>query len=309
MTWRFRRRAAPVPAPRVAPFSATGELPDVARVALWVHWEPDGQVSGADLALLQHVRELGFAVVAVGNRDDGGSERFAASLARSADVVVQRPNVGYDFAAFRDGLLWLRSRLGSDSTLLMLNNSCYGPFGSLEPLLGRADPGRADVWTATSSQELQPHLQSFLTLVHPAALAHEGFWRHWQQMDPPVDKMDVVRTCEIPLAGALRALGLRAEAVVPYEALAARALADLGRLGTDARHPSYTRVASRLHGGVPLNPSHHLWRWLPDAGVPLVKKDLLRVNPPGLPDVPHWQEHLPSADVTPLVAADLAARR
>ena len=119
--------------------------------------------------------------------------------------------------------------------------------------------------------------------------------------------MDVVRSCELPLGARLRRAGLRTAALVPYEDLAARAHADLGRLGPDVGSAEYARVVRALERGEPLNPTHHLWRWLGSAGLPLVKKDLLRVNPPGLPDVARWRDHLPESDVSEPVAADLSA--
>lgn len=257
-------------------------------IVLWVHWQADGRVSAADLHLLRSLQAQGHCIVAVGNRDDQGSGAFAASLHGVAATVLQRQNVGYDFAAFRDGLLWLRHRLPDAARVIVMNNSTYGPWGNLSSLLASADPRHADVWAVTESLELQRHLQSYLLVLHPAALRNAGFWRHWERVRPPVRKMDVVARCEIPLAATLAQAGLRTAALLPYAELSQRAL-DTPLSGASAADGTYAKVFTRLLRDEPLNPTHHLWRWLVEAGVPLVKKDLLRVNPPALPDVAAWE--------------------
>lgn len=287
--------------------SEVGSLPETTKVALWVHWERTGAVSDADLLLLQHLNALGYSVVAVGNRDDGEDDAFTRRLAEVADVVLQRRNLGYDFAGFRDGLLWLRGRLAPGTTLLMVNNSMYGPFGSLEPLLQEANPQQGDVWALTGSLEIEPHVQSYFMVLHPRALMNEGFWSHWAGVRPPKEKMRVVHECEVPLALKLHNQGLRVRALRPHHDLARRALERLVLIEDHRDDPAYTKVVRALRRGAPLNPTHHLWRWVLDSGVPLVKKDLLRVNPPGLPDVADWMTLVGGDErVRAAVGADLA---
>jgi Rhamnan synthesis protein F len=308
-TPRLRRRASgTVRAPEL--LDVRGTVPPASPVALYVHWDPSGEVSAPDLAQLRHLRALGRAVVVVGNRDDGGSGAFADSLDGVADVVLQRHNVGYDFAGFRDGLLWLRPALAPDRSLLVMNNSTYGPFGSLAPLLAAATADRGDVWAVTGSLEVEPHVQTYLMLFHPRALASEGFWLHWAGVRPPREKMRVVYQCEVPLAVRLHNQGLRVRALRPYHDLARHALGRLELLGEHVADPAYVRVVSALRRGAPLNPTHHLWRWLVDSGVPLAKKDMLRLNPPGLPDVESWESVVDEADgLRELVADDVARHR
>lgn len=283
----------------------SGPLPSRERVVLWAHWDATGRFSAADQYQLAALRDAGYGVVVVTNRDHGADARLPATLAGVADVVLQRRNVGYDFGAWRSGLAWLRRRRRPSSSVLLMNNSMYGPFGSLTPLLQAADAGGADVWSATSSAEVVTHLQSWFLLFHPDALAVDALWRHWRALTPPVEKLDVVLTCEVPLAARLEAMGLRARAVVPYDDLARTAQRDLQRLGSDVDDPAYRFVSDALSEGRPLNPTHHLWRWLLPSDVPFVKKDLLRANPPGLPDVRRWREALPRGPLSELVAQDL----
>src|SRR5262245_191899 len=136
------------------------------------------------MVLLNHLTTLGFAVVAVGNRDDGTSAEFQNSLSSVASIVLQRPNRGYDFGGYREGLLSLRSRLPINSTIMLLNNSMYGPFKSLQPIFQAMPPEIGDAWGMTSSLEIQPHVQSYFWLFHPAALHTHGFWHHCENLVP-----------------------------------------------------------------------------------------------------------------------------
>jgi lipopolysaccharide biosynthesis protein len=263
-------------------------------------------VGGPDLVLLRHLRDLGFAVVAVGNRDDGQSSVFSRALAGVADIILQRPNHGYDFGAFRIGLLWLRERLSRNSQVLLINNSTYGPFGSLAPILRAADPVLGDAWGLTSSEHICHHIQSYFWLFHPAALRSSRFWELWESLIPVDDHWQTVVRNELPLAPSLLARGVRVRAVIPFRELANLVLNDIGRIGIYVDDPVYASIIANLKERLVCdNPTVQLWRWLLPAGSPLVKKELIRQKRIKMPDVPTWRSILPQCHLADLIADDL----
>jgi hypothetical protein len=287
--------------------SSSGSIKDATRVAIWVHWEPQGKVSEADLFLLRHLRQLGNSIVAVGNRDDQGSPEFEKALEGIADVVLQRPNRGYDFGGYRDGLLWAWPFLQSTRRLIILNNSFYGPFGSLGPALTAADPTLADIWGLTGSAQIRRHIQSFFLIFHQRALQRQGFWEFWNSLEPLDSRKGAVLRCEVPFMASMLRMGLRVRAVIPYEELTAIASSTFGVVRRHAQ--GYREIAWLLRQNHPMNPTHQLWRWLLFCGVPIVKKELLRRNPAHIPDVDDWTSLVPASKIVPLVEEDLRAYR
>jgi len=273
--------------PRAGPFlvsriSGTDPLATSNRIAIYAHFDPDGRVQDYHLEMLRALATAGFRTTLVSNAEglDRASAVRAAPLVR--EILVRR-NIGYDFGAWRDALLYLGDRKHV-AQLLLCNDSVYGPFASLAPLLRRADPALADVWGMTEGRNHGPHLQSYWLLFHRAALRDPAFARFWQRLPYIDDKFAVVEAGELSLSRCLRASGLRLQALFPYdEAMTSfRCTAD----PTDATTAGMLRALDR---GRPMNPTHHFWRVLvSELGCPFIKRELLTLNPARLSDIADW---------------------
>ncbi|MBN8902558.1 MAG: hypothetical protein BGO51_09330 [Rhodospirillales bacterium 69-11] len=277
----------------IAPVVHAGDVPIGPRAAIYAHHDPDGAVRPYVHHAVSALTRAGYAVVFVSNGPL--TQAAVAALRPHTARIVTRPNRGWDFAAWRDGLATLGppERL---SALILTNDSVYGPLRPLPPLLA-ALPA-ADVVGMTDSEDLGWHLQSWFLWFGPAALRHPAFAGFWRGVRDLGHKDAVIRLYEVGLSRCLRAAGLRCTALAPTAAVEAAART---RGWTPPDRPS----------GWPSNPAHDFWAPLVlDCGVPFLKRDLLAGRA---------HRHVPDAAWRNVVAAtgydaaliedDLAAQR
>lgn len=263
------------------------------KVCVFVFFDAEGIVRGHTLRYLDALVDEGFSIVFVSNaRVHPGS--LAHLVSRCARILV-RDNRGYDFGAYRDGVLSLDLNSQSISTLLLANDSVYGPMSSLSDIFDRIDFAEADVWGVTDSWQVGYHLQSYLLAFGPEALANAGFADFWRGVRNVRSKWAVVRYYEIGLSRAMQLSGLRCAAVLDYEMLVRRARAILQANETAAKHSvealrivSAERVLRAAAQRCAMNPVIDMWLILADAGSPFVKRELLRDDPTSLPDLAAW---------------------
>ena len=273
------------------------------HVALFVHFDGAGRVVPAARDFIARLASLDLSVVFVTN--SGAIEDEAKDfLKQYCSAILIRRNIGYDFGAWRDALDTLGLPRRETRTIYMVNDSVYGPFSDLQPLLDAVDFDRADIWGATESWQHRYHLQSFFLVCGEAAIRSEAWRRFWRSVRPTPCKDWIIRHCEIGFTGALAAGGVRCAAIFPSAALLderevgrleSLVYEDSAHLGRNARLHAEAKHAKRilLHGGRDnnqLNPSVDLWRQLLQAGYPFLKRELLLRNPSKVTDIFEWEE-------------------
>jgi Rhamnan synthesis protein F len=164
------------------------------RVAVFVVFQPRG-LAGSILLTLRHLRSNGYSVLVVSNGPLRLEDR--ATLCEHASVVLERPNVGYDFGAYRDGIRHLWS-LGHDmSRLILMNDSTWFPLRSNDDSLARMEALGADlVGHVFKSEEkrkgLHDHLESHLLMVSRDFLQSDDFRRFWSRYPMSNDRTTTI---------------------------------------------------------------------------------------------------------------------
>lgn len=264
------------------------------KAAVFCHFDRHGQVHGYVVQYLRSLVEAGFRITFVTNAGKLTPDARAA-VRPLVERVLIRDNVGYDFGAYKEGVLSIADRHAL-SCLVLANDSVYGPLTPLAPLLARMEPGKADIWGLTDSYEYRYHLQSYFVLFHRAALANEAFERHWQRMPYVDNRAWLIHRGEVALTQRLMASGLRPAALIPTDELLAAFRDILERTKALSRDDVEARaylgnVRAASDAGVPLNPTHFFYELLVrQFGFPFLKRDLLEKNPAGVPGVTRWRE-------------------
>ena len=289
-----------------------GRQPELGpRVALFCHFDRRGEIRPHTRRYIEALCAEGFSVVLVSNSGHLAAPSRAWAEERVARIILRR-NIGYDFAAWRDGLLRLGLPTAETELLVIANDSVYGPFGPLGPLLSRMDFGAADAWGMTETWQIRYHLQSYFVAFGRRAMTSDAFGAFWRGVRDVRSKWWVVRTYEVGLTQALLAAGLRCRALWEYEDLIASARRHLALeaveedgspAGGDPFHQAtlknYARVVRGATRRVAMNPTSDLWLLLLAAEFPFIKRELLRENPGRVPDVAAWRAglaHAPEAD-------------
>lgn len=263
------------------------------KAAIYVHFDRTGRVHEYVFHAVRSLKDLGFRVYFVSNAPNLAASARKQLLPLCARVLRRR-NVGHDFGAYRDVLLdILPLQL---ETVLLMNDSVYGPLSPLDKVLQDAKPEKADVWGLTDSWDMRYHLQTYFILFHAQALQNDSFVRYWQELPYVNHREWVVKFGEVGLTQKLLRGGLRCRALFPYEELTRKFLGGARTCEQAAplshAHLSFSaHMAEAIEGGGPLNPTHHFWDLLiQELGFPFVKRDLLQRNPIRVPTVARWRE-------------------
>lgn len=175
------------------------------------------------LVSCRHLNKCGYGVLLVSNGRLGSD--FIAKALRHCVLVMERPNVGYDFGAYRDGIHYLE-RLGiCPHALIIMNDSVLYPVFKDDAMLAWMETDPADVTGAVMVRERSrriirpkpPVLGSFFIRFGQKACAHPRLVEFWRDYRLTNKKIFVVRNGEHGLSNAIREAGLSMDAASTWE--------------------------------------------------------------------------------------------
>jgi len=259
------------------------KAPPDPRAIVFAHFDRHGGCDPHVVQALRRYRRCCDRLVFVSN---GGPRRPPAEVAALVDDYLSRPNVGYDFCAWRDGLATLRRDAFAE--VICVNDSVYGPLADLGPVLSSPRIQDADLWgMVVSEQPVRPgsrplrHVQTWFFAMRQSLLESDLFERFWAGVVPQATKREVIHHYEVGLSHAVEQAGMRVAGI--YDA----GLQPRVRLAELLPHvslfePRRSWRVLRKGRRMPHNPSELVWWRLLEAGVPYVKVGLFRVNHYGL---------------------------
>ena len=212
-------RLSPPRSPVQAVFSWPEQQPTLGpRVAVFVHFDSRGNVRPYVLGYLEALRAAGVSVVFASNSDKLKPEAIESIKPFCAGILVRR-NVGYDFAAMREGLSHFGLPRANTEMLIIANDSVYGPLHPLNEMLDRIDFAEADFWGATESWQSRYHLQSYFLVAGPRLLAHPAWSSFWQSVVAVPNKRWVITRYEVGITQWMIRHGMRCAAMFRYHDL------------------------------------------------------------------------------------------
>lgn len=269
-------------------------------LALFAMHEPRGRLTAYRRQLLDALCEAGFDIAII-NSSEQRSEAFQAECAEIAAYTVIRRSAGRDFASWIVAHWELRDVIPTYDHILWINDSVFGPFRSLPKLCSELIAADADAVGLTDSWEHSYHLQSYFVLFKTQALLGSPLRRFIQDYSFPDNKQEIIEMGELGLTQAMTDAGLCVKAHYPYSAVAGEWLrsyvdraaqyTELARYAREDGHATYAlqwlaNVAGYVQELRPVNPTHFFWDTLiSDFGFPFVKKELVALNPAGVPNI------------------------
>lgn len=272
-----------------------GERPAGPKHAVYVHFDRWGVVHDFVHHALRELVDNGYSITFVSNAPKLEDKQIRPLLPLVREVVHRR-NAGYDFAAYRDGILRLPDR-DRIERLILVNDSTYGPLFPLSETLQAAEAMEVDAFGITDSWEHGYHLQSYFVLFFPNALRSVAFNKFWSRFPNVSDKGWLIRNGEIRMSSVLAREKLKLGALCPYWDVSRKLLEqiedmDLGKKSTlsPAEVMYFTHIKNLIILGRPSNPSHYYWDALiRDWKCPFLKRELLQINPVGIPRPWQWE--------------------
>ena len=224
-----------------------GALPLTDKVALLLVFAPKGLAESV-LLTCAHLRARGYAPLVVSNAPltEADRDRLRPLVWR----IVERPNFGYDFGGYRDGLRMLWHWGVAPQRLLILNDSIWFPLDPDEDLIARLESANADIaGTILREKGDIRFLESYCYLIGGAAFASPAFRRYWDGLRLTGNKYKVIRRCERGHSMAMAAAGLSIVPAYPRQGfldrLAAQDDAFLRRMLTHAAYTEARDTAER----------------------------------------------------------------
>jgi hypothetical protein len=183
-----------------------GALALAPKVALVLCWQPRG-LAPSFLDMLDHLVTCGYAPFVVSNAPLSSADR--QSLHPRIWRAVERPNFGYDFGGYRDGLFLLRRWGIRPDRLVILNDSIWFPLWPDDQTLQRAEAAPFDVTgTILRQRDAIAFLESYFFSIRGLVLDHPGFRAFWEGLRLTSNKYKVIRRGERGFGLALKAAGI-----------------------------------------------------------------------------------------------------
>jgi Rhamnan synthesis protein F len=184
------------------------------KVAVVLVYQPRG-IPASMLSTLRHLVEQGYAPLVISNAQLSAKDWGAIS-----PVVwraVERPNFGYDFGGYRDGILLLRSWGVRPDRLILMNDSIWMPLRPGSTLLARLEAVAADIVGGVQHPDRTRkrtktvsagYIESYLYLINRTAWDHPAFAGYWQSYRVSSNKLNAVYRGERGFSRRMAAAGL-----------------------------------------------------------------------------------------------------
>ncbi len=167
------------------------------KVAIFLIYQPT-KISSSTFATLRWLGANGYAPLIISNAPILISDRN--KLKELAWRIFERPNFGYDFGGYRDGVLLLRSWGILPQRLLILNDSVWMPTRIDSSLISRLESLKVDIAGGIMQPELRrnmqrtrrAYLESYLYLINSSGFSTPTFFSFWQKYPASSKKRNAV---------------------------------------------------------------------------------------------------------------------
>jgi hypothetical protein len=169
--------------------------PGCQKLCLFSHWDKQGIIDEYVLYYLARIADQGFSIDLVSTSSHLEPESLEKAL-RICDRVVLRRNIGLDFASWVD-LVRQPSTFQDCESLLLANDSVFGPFHDLGPIFDRIRADESSVWGLTENYDITRHLQSYFLVIPREILRSRSFRSFWRTVVPLASKSRIVKRYEV----------------------------------------------------------------------------------------------------------------
>lgn len=194
------------------------------RLLLYVHFNKYNRVSSHVYYQLTQMRPLFSKVVFISNSQVSEHDYQKLVDLHLMDNFIQRENVGFDFAAWRDGM----THVGFDDittydVVTIMNDTCFGPLWDIKDYyLNYEANDQVDFWGLTNNrrtkksrqtQGFPEHIQSYFITFKKPVIASLAFRNFWENVKNHTDVQEVINDYETKVTTTFLAAGFRYQTV------------------------------------------------------------------------------------------------
>jgi len=217
------------------------------RILLYIHYNKFDEVSEHVLYQLEQIKPLFSRVILISN------SRLEKNYMRKLEMIgiteiIQRANIGFDFAAWRDGMEYVGfDHLEKYDSVTLMNDTCIGPLWPLEPYFRSFESAiDCDFWGMTNFKKtkyFREHVQSYFVSYSREVVSSKVFKSFWMNVKSYDNVRQVIDNYETKFTSELKRTGFNYQVVFNT----------LGEKSDDMLHPdfSYYRPFDILNHRVP----------------------------------------------------------
>lgn len=242
------------------------------KVAILLIYQPNG-LCASTLRTIRYLTKKDYCTMIVAN--GGISDADLAELEQVAWKVIVRPNYGYDFGGYRDGILSLFAAGIMPEKLMILNDSVWFPIDEGELIVSYIEASELDLGGTIVHRRPRKLpfgrsttcvIESYFFLFNRKAVNSAAFRKFWVKYRVSSNKYNAVHRGERRVADAMLAAGLSADGVFSAESFLAKiAVCDADFLRKTLMYSSHTRKAYQAESAILLETCDGSDQWRLDA--------------------------------------------
>jgi hypothetical protein len=200
-----------------------GDIAASQNMVVYLIYQPNGFHASLDLTL-EHFNEKGLSTIVVCNHALSDEQR--AQLKPKVHLVIERPNIGYDFGGYRDGILTVFKVAPMIENLFVVNDSVWFPLSRNCTLIETALSAPADAYgvflNTRTHRDAHLHIQSYFYRFNVNVVRTRAFRRMWKKMSLYQNRADVISQLEVKTTGNILEMGFEIDALYkPQDIVAA----------------------------------------------------------------------------------------
>ena len=227
------------------------------KVAIFSHFDAHNEIKPYVVYYLKELSKI--ADILFISTAEGLEESSLETISPYCKDIIVKKNYGYDFGSWKTGLNYLGDTIDMYKTLILCNDSAFGPLVPLENIFQQMNG--YDLWTMSDNMEISYHLQSYFMVYSKKAFNATVFKHFWNNFKIYRDKQTLIEHNEIGYSQQLINSGLK-----------------YGAYYSVKEHQNYVNVLQYYWDD--LVTKHQF---------PFIKKEVLTTNPLQL-DTSNWEE-------------------
>lgn len=188
-------------------------MPNKTRTAIFAHFDKDNVIDDYVIYYLHELKKVAQNLIFVSDCDLSTAE--TDKLKGIADAIIAKPHGEHDFGSYKRGFLFAQENnwlIGTDM-LIFANDSCYGPFFSLENVFEKMAQKTCDFWGITQNNKFKifkncfwgkiiekPHIQSYFFVLKKEVFKSDAFLNFIKSIKKEKSRNEVILNYEIGLS-------------------------------------------------------------------------------------------------------------
>ena len=167
-------------------------------IAVFAHYDKHNIVDDYVLYYLENLKLIADKIIFVS--DNNLPEIEQNKLQNLCHKVIAEKHGEYDFGSYKRGLEEAYKLSDEFDSIIIANDSCYGPLKPLVNIFQPMEYSDCDFWGLTVNQEIYlPHLQSYFVVFNKKIINSEIFRNFFRKVKCEDNKDDIIENYEIAL--------------------------------------------------------------------------------------------------------------